>query len=301
MIQVVVASGKGGTGKTTISSSLISLLYLDGFKIIGIDADVEAPDLIIAMGSGKIKDKEAIYESKIAVIDYDKCTDCMKCFEVCQFNAIRIEDGRPFIIRELCEGCGTCGIVCPVKAISFNRIRTGYIVEYETKYGLIISGRLELGRRNSGLLVDLLRERAKKRFRSDQDSVMIIDAASGIGCPVISSLTGTDYTVIVMEPTKSSLNSAKRLLELINHFRMPAGIVINRYDINEGFIREIEGWAKDNSLDILGYVPYDKSIPEAYSNMIPLIEYKPDSKASKAIREIYNSMINYLKERNLIK
>jgi len=300
VLQIVVASGKGGTGKTTISSSLIFLFNSNKFNVIGVDADVEAPDLIIAMGHGILRAKEALSESRIAVIDYEKCTYCMQCLEVCQFKAIKNRDGRPLIIRELCEGCGTCGIICPVRAINYEKIKTGDILEFETKYGIIISGRLELGRRNSGLLVDLLRERVKKYIKSDEKSVVIIDAAPGIGCPVISSLIGVDYTIIVIEPTRSSLNSANRLLELTRHFRIPVGIIINKYNINEEFIIEIEKWAENNALDILGYVPYDKSIPEAYSNMAPLIEYRPRSKASEALKEIYFHLLSVLRERNII-
>lgn len=299
VVQIVVASGKGGTGKTTVSSSLLYLFNKDGYNPIAIDADVEAPDLVLAVGKSSIIKKDDIMESGVAEIHYEKCTYCMDCVDACQFRAIKNINNVPSVTRELCEGCGTCAIVCPTKAISLKRIKTGQIEVYKSDCGVIITGRLELGRRNSGLLVDIIREKMKE-FLLDENKVVVIDAAPGIGCPVISSLTGANYSVIVAEPTRSSHNSAKRLLELIKHFNMPAGIIINKYNINEEFVSFIKNWAKENNLDFLGIIPYDKSVPEAYVNMYPVMEYAPNSSAAKAIKQIYTNLLEKLMKLNLI-
>jgi len=294
-LQIVVVSGKGGTGKTTLSSSLVYLFGAQKFPIVGIDADVEAPDLILALGGGKLINVEEIYESSIATIDYMRCTKCMECINACQFRAIRNLKGYPDIIYELCEGCGTCAIVCPEKVISFKRIMTGRIEVYQTRYGYIVTGRLELGRRNSGLLVDIVRNKARTILGNPDNQVLIIDAAPGIGCPVISSIVGTDYAIIVSEPTESSLNSARRVFELIKHFNIPTGLVINKYDINESFVKIIENWVGNNGIDLLGKIPFDRAVPESYASMIPLLEFARNSSAGQAVLRIYEVLLEKLK------
>ncbi|RLG00815.1 MAG: hypothetical protein DRN49_02465, partial [Thaumarchaeota archaeon] len=241
-MEIVVASGKGGTGKTFLASNLAILIdeKLDG--AVAADADVEAPDLILAMGGEKrlLKSRE-IWESMKASIDYKLCNRCLKCVSVCMFDAIRLVDGKPEIIEEFCEGCGACAHVCPVNAISFRKTRTGRIYSVETMAGIkTTTGDLEIGGRNTGELVYLVREEAKELARKDHVKNIIIDSAPGIGCPVISSLSGADLLIIVVEPTPQSLTGAKRLLKVAESFKMKVTYVVNKFDLNEEFLKTID-------------------------------------------------------------
>lgn len=294
--EIVVASGKGGTGKTTVSSYFISSLALRGYRVVGVDADVEAPDLIIGLGGGEELYKEEVFDSPLAVIDYSKCSLCMECYKACTFNAIKWV-GKPVIVSELCEGCGVCKYVCPDKAIDLTSTKTGDIVIKNTKYAKIVFGELEIGRKHSGKLVDMLRERARN---TDNPSLIIIDAAAGTGCPVISSIVGSDFLLIVIEPTNQALVGASKIVEIGKHFNIPMGLVVNKYDLNEGFREIIKSWSKENDLRILGFVPYDKVVVESYVQLKPLIDFAPNSEVSKRLGEVVDQVISFLKERGVL-
>lgn len=286
-IEVVVASGKGGTGKTTLSSFLISFLA-PRVKVIGVDADVEAPDLAIALGGGRLVLREEIFDSAIAEIDYSKCSMCRNCFNVCQFRAIEWHEG-PQVIPQMCEGCGACTIVCGNNAINLRTVKTGDIVVIETKYTNIISGELVVGRKHSGKLVDTIKEKSREYI---DEGLIIVDAAAGIGCPVISSIAGADYLVTVIEPTNQALSTADRLISVGKTFNIDVGVVVNKYDLNMGVLSTLEKWANNRGVEILGMVPYDDVVVEAYVNMKSLIEYAPKSDIVDALKNIAERIIN---------
>jgi len=288
--EVVVASGKGGTGKTTVAAFIISHMALQGGNVLGVDADVEAPDLIIALGGGEILSRNPVYESEVAVIDYDKCTACGACRDICQFGAVEWDD-RPIVISELCEGCMACKYVCNYDAIRKKVVKTGEIVTVKSKYGKIITGRLELGRKHSGKMVDLLRGKAKTEEHPD---VIVVDAAAGTGCPVISSIVGADLLVIVLEPTRYSLLSAQKIMDIGRMFSIEMGAVINKYNINPSYIVDIEEWARRNEIDVLGTIPYDEVVVEAYVNMVGLIEYAPNSDIVASLSNIADRIYKML-------
>ncbi len=289
--EIVIVSGKGGTGKTSISSSLIYLFNRDKFSVLGVDADIEAPDLALALGGGNILSEEEVWESHYAFIKEEECVRCNLCLDACQFGAIELnESGYPYVIPELCEGCNACKIVCPVEAIELKKRRTGKIIHYKTRFSDIVTGKLEIGMRNSGLMVDLIRDKARRIAANKDSDLILIDGAPGIGCSVISSVKGAYYAIIVMEPTATSLRSGKRVYEVIKHFNVPAGLIVNKFDLKPEFVSKIKEWAESEGLEFLGGVPFDKSVVESYVNMKPLLEFDPSSHASKSITEIYEKI-----------
>jgi len=292
-MEIVVASGKGGTGKTFLASNLAILIdeELDG--AVAADADVEAPDLVLAMGGEKrlLKSRE-IWESMKASIDYELCNRCLKCVDVCMFDAIRLVDGEPEIIEEFCEGCGACAHVCPMNAISFRKTRTGKIYSVETMAGVkTTTGDLEIGGRNTGELVYLVREEAKEFARKDHVKNIIIDSAPGIGCPVISSLSGAELLIIVVEPTSQSLTGAKRLLKVAESFKMKVTYVVNKFDLNEEFLKTIDS---ELGLECVGKIPYDSKVPSSYSMMRPMAIYGMDTRAGRALKEVFENLGSWI-------
>ena len=292
-MEIVVASGKGGTGKTFLASNLAILINEELDGAVAADADVEAPDLVLAMGGEKrlLKSRE-IWESMKASIDYELCNRCLKCVDVCMFDAIRLVDGEPEIIEEFCEGCGACAHVCPMNAISFRKTRTGKIYSVETMAGVkTTTGDLEIGGRNTGELVYLVREEAKEFARKDHVKNIIIDSAPGIGCPVISSLSGAELLIIVVEPTPQSLTGAKRLLKVAESFKMKVTYVVNKFDLNEEFLKTIDS---ELGLECVGKIPYDSKVPSSYSMMRPMAIYGMDTRAGRALKEVFENLRSWI-------
>jgi len=289
-MEIVVASGKGGTGKTFLASNLAIFMDEEIGETLAIDADVEAPDLVLALGGEeRIIWAEEVRESMKAVIDYRLCDRCMRCMDVCMFEAIKVmEDGRPSIIDELCEGCGACAYVCPAQAISFKRTLTGRIYSAETRSGITaLTGDLEIGGRNSGELVYLLRRKAEELASRKRASRIVIDSAPGIGCPVISSLSGADLLIIVVEPIPQSLMGAERLLKIAEAFKLKTAYVVNKFNLNEGFVEKI---SERLELECIGKIPYDPKVPLSYTWMRPIIMYWPEAEAGRALKEVFEGL-----------
>ena len=286
-MELVVVSGKGGTGKTFIASNL--LYYLNrrvGIPSVGADADVEAPDLVLALGSGyRIEKCFEVRESRKAKIDSNKCLGltCLECIRVCMFKAIDVVGDRPVVIEENCEGCTACSIVCKTNAITYYTKLTGKICLYRVDTVPIISGDLEVGERNSGHLVYKVREFAKDVCRELECKHIVIDAAAGIGCPVISSLVGADKAIIVVEPTPQSIEGALRIRKLAKFMNVCTYAIINKHDLNEELSKKISDML---DVEVLGMVPYDYAAVKAYANMQPLIAYDPYSEASKHLLKV---------------
>ena len=265
-MKIVIASGKGGTGKSMLTSSL-SLLFSDIKKIVACDCDVDAPNLGLWLGVTEYDSNERVSVSEKAIIDYGKCIDCGKCQDGCRFGAI--EKNKKFEINQLtCEGCGVCQLICPTDAIELKSVENGLIREKKTNWGFpLISGQIHPGETGSGKIVQKLREKAEKY---DHDMI-IIDAAAGIGCPVIASISGCDYAILVTEPTPSGFTDLQRILEIVNHFKIPFGIVINKWYINPNISMEIEDWGSKN---LLGKISYDKTVIKSIVNLKPVIVSK---------------------------
>lgn len=261
--EIVVISGKGGTGKTTITSSLIP--YFQDI-VIG-DCDVDAPNLQILFNPQNSK-KESFYGMKKAKLDRELCIDCGKCYEVCRFDAIE----NP----KKCESCSICEYVCPVGAIKMVDNEAGEIYVSETKYGKMVHACLFPGEENSGKLVAEVRKKAKKIAQEENKKYVLLDGAPGVACNVISSLTGVKKAIIVTEPTLSGLHDLERVLELIERFRIKPYFVINKYDLSFEIANKIEEFLKDKGFEISVKVPFDKRIVKAIGRKeIPSVaEYK---------------------------
>jgi len=290
MKTITVLSGKGGVGKSSISSSL-ALLLSKKKKIITADCDVDAANLALVLGVKEENFKEwiPISTNQKAVFDLEKCISCGKCFDSCYFQAIEWRDDKPKLKSFSCEGCGVCKMVCPVGAITMESVNNAKIGNAHTDYGFtVVSAQLSPGESGSGKLVSAVKNKAKEL--SEGLDYLIVDSAAGIGCPVIASVVGSDYCVLIAEPTPSSISDVSRALEVVKHFKIKAGLVINKSDINEKYKTTLEKFAKNNNLDLLGDIPYNKSFSKALVEMIPVIEY--DKKISKNFEKISKELLS---------
>lgn len=260
--EILVISGKGGTGKTTITSSIIP--YFDSL-VIG-DCDVDAPNLKILLNPSE-KEKNGFLGMKKAKIDSEKCIHCNRCYEYCKFEAM---DNV-----QKCEGCGMCEYICPVGAIEMIENRVGDIMVGETEYGTMVHACLEPGEENSGKLVVEVRRKAKKIAQLDGKEYIILDGAPGVACNVISSLTGVKRVVIVTEPTLSGLHDLERVVNLVERFRVKPCFVINKFDISIEMTDKIETYLNNLGYKISMKIPFDKKIFKAImENKIPSIAEK---------------------------
>jgi len=255
MKQLTVISGKGGTGKTSITAAFASLEK----NAVLADCDVDAADLHLIL-KPKIKKTIGFHGLNIAHIDKGRCIDCKKCYESCKFDAI---DEEINLIKESCEGCGVCAYVCPVDAITMKERDSGFAYISETRFGPMAHAVLKTAEEASGKLVAIVRENAKTLAEEKKKDLIIIDGPPGIGCPVIASMTGVDLVLIVTEPTLSAIHDLERVLGVAHHFKIPAVVCINKYDINLDNTRKIEQYCKNNDIKVVGKLPYDNIVTEA--------------------------------------
>jgi MinD superfamily P-loop ATPase len=277
-MELVVLSGKGGTGKTTIATALSELAK----EVIRIDCDVDAPNFYLFY-KGKDIEKRNFIGGKKAFINKYLCNECGKCESICRFNAIENFTISPFT----CEGCGACTLICPQKAIKLIDEKTAdtFITELDT--GIISRAEMDIGSDGSGKLITYLRKNAK-RF-NDKDKLTIIDGSPGIGCSVISSITGSDAVLVVTEPTKSGLEDLKRVVTLCEHFAIFTMVCINKYDINEEMSKKIEKFVEEKELVLVGKVSYDDVVMKSINELKPIIYY-PDCKAVIDIKTMWKNI-----------
>lgn len=273
---ISVLSGKGGTGKTTVVAALSELIG----KVIKVDCDVDAPNLYLFY-KGMDIEKKNFYGSKKAKISKSICIKCEICEEVCKFGAIRNSQIDPF----LCEGCGACTLVCPQNAIHLEEEKTADTFLTKTEKGIIARAEMGIGSDASGKLVTELRKNAN-RF-AEKDSIQILDGSPGIGCSVIASITDTDIALIVTEPTRSGLDDLKRIQKLSEHFETKVMICVNKSDINLEMTAQIEAFAKEKNLSVVGKIPFDPLVMESVNTLKPITEFS-DSTARKVIVEMWS-------------
>ena len=283
MKQITVLSGKGGTGKTTITASFAVLAK----NAVVADCDVDAPDLHLLLHPRIVKTQE-FKGSKLAVIDESKCVKCGLCREKCMFDAI----AESFTVDSFsCEGCGVCTIVCPADIITLTERISGHAYISKTKYGFMAHAMLSPGEANSGKLVTLVRQNAKLLAEKENSDLIIIDGPPGIGCPVIASVTGVDAGLVVTEPTMSGIHDLKRALQLLKHFNVPPFVCVNMYDINVDNTEKIESFCKENGIEIVGKIPFNPKVTEAMVDGKTIMEYSPKSAVAKEIENLYISML----------
>ena len=285
MKEVVVLSGKGGTGKTSIVASLASLAR---GKVM-VDCDVDAADLYLLLKPVTGESHE-FWSGQKAFIAGDSCTGCGLCREVCRFSAITDE----FQVDPIsCEGCGFCYRVCPAAAITMEESLSGRWFISETRYGPLVHARLGVAQESSGKLVALVRQQAKRIAEEQGLNYIISDGPPGIGCPVISSLSGVDLAVIVTEPTLSGMHDLDRVIGVCHHFAVPVIVGINKYDINEDNSHQIEGYCQRRGIEVASRIPFDNVVTEALVRGLPVVEYS-QNRVTSEIENLWRVAVRHL-------
>lgn len=281
MKQIVVISGKGGTGKTVLTASFAALAE----NKIMVDCDVDAADMHLLLHP-VIKERREFRSGSTAVLDRELCKKCGKCISVCRFGAIK----KDYTIESFsCEGCALCSHICPVKAIQMEENVSGEWFISNTKYGDFVHAKLGIAEENSGKLVAKIRQEAKEIAEKDNLDYVIIDGPPGIGCPVIASLSGVDCALIVTEPTVSGLHDAQRVIDVARHFNVPVKMVINKYDLNPSMTEEIEKFCGGQNVPVVGRIVFDKKVVEALVNEKTIVEHE-ECEAGREIRKIWNDL-----------
>lgn len=290
MKTITILSGKGGVGKSSIAASLAVLLARKE-KITAVDCDVDTSNLALVLGVKNIKNQKEISTNEKAFVN-EKARNCKNIIDICTFSAISWNKKKnlPEINKYLCEGCGACQLLCP-RGIELKKTKNATIGEAKTNYSFpLVFGQLKMGESGSGKVVD----EVKRLAETKNADVMVIDSAAGIGCPVIASVQGSDYVIAVTEPNPSALSDLKRALQVVEHFRIPYGIIINKYDLNENFSKKIEEFMQKYKIPLLGKIPYDKEFVEALVNLTPIVVY--DKKFEPLFKKILEKSMKNLKK-----
>jgi MinD superfamily P-loop ATPase len=277
MKEIVVLSGKGGTGKTSIVASFAALAQS---KVLA-DCDVDAADLHLLLRPA-FKEEKEFWSGQVAVIDKGKCTECGLCQELCRFEAIRDFEVDPVS----CEGCGFCYQICPVDAIAMEDSMAGHWFISESKYGYLCHARLGIAQENSGKLVALVRQNAKLIAEKQNLDYIITDGPPGIGCPVISSLSGASLALLVTEPTLSGIHDLERVIGVCRHFSVPVLVCVNKYDLNGENTYQIESYCANEGIEVATKIPFDNVMTEAIVQGLPVVEYS-DNEVTRQIKELW--------------
>ena len=286
MKQLTILSGKGGTGKTTLTASFAVLAK----NAVIADCDVDAPDLHMLLHPEVVETQEFM-GSKVAVIDKTKCLNWGICRKKCRFEAITAD----FKVDPVsCEGCGVCTVVCPAKAATLIDRKSGYAYISKTRYGFMAHALLNPSEGNSGKLVTLVRQNAKNIAKQENCDLIIIDGPPGIGCPVIASVTGVDAGLVVTEPTMSGIHDLKRALQLLEHFSVTPLVCVNMYDINMKNTEKIMHFCQENGIEIAGRVPFSPKVTEAMVNGKTIIAYASESVVAHEIKRVWQKVDSFL-------
>ena len=284
MREIVVISGKGGTGKTSITAAFAQLAG----KSVLCDADVDAADLHLLM-QPEVQTTTDFMGGGVARINKDTCSECGRCRELCMFDAI--SDG--FAVDEIaCEGCGVCVDLCPEGAIDFPQKQCGHWFSSRTSYGPMVHARLGIAEENSGKLVSLVRREARAVAEERGLDLLITDGPPGIGCPVIAAIGGATVLVVVVEPTISGLHDMERVMQLAAHFRVPGMVLVNKYDLNLEMTERIEEKATAHNLQLLGRVPFDPVFVTAMVAGKSVLEYDGEGEVAQVLRGVWEKIVS---------
>ncbi len=290
MRQIVVLSGKGGTGKTSLTAALAHLAF-DENELVLADADVDAANLEILL-KPELMEEHSFEGGFKAEIDTDICTGCGRCFDVCRYDAVipphsnqDISDYK--IDRISCEGCNSCLYQCPVNAINSHRATAGKWFLSRSSYGPLFHAEMKAGEENSGKLVTIVKNAAIETCEKTGCTLLMVDGPPGIGCPVIAASAGADLAVISTEPGVSAIHDLSRILGTVRHFGITPAVCINRSDINLDKTNEIEAFCRAENITLLGRIPYDDSVTISMSKGMPVTAYDPETPASISIRGIW--------------
>lgn len=294
MKQIVILSGKGGTGKTSVSAAFAHLSRFSDHTIpaVIVDADVDAANLSLVLDP-EISQTSEFWGGSLAELDTEDCLGCGSCVSVCRYDAVVPDEQNKdvFAIDPIaCDGCAACVYACPQNAISMIPQQEGHWFRSSSPYGTLFHAELFPGRENSGKLVTLIKQQAKLWAEDNQTQVVIVDGPPGIGCPVISACAGADLGIIVTEPSLSGLHDMKRILETLDHFRIPTVICINKADLFLEGTRQIMEYATSEKIEVLGEIPFDEQIFEAMLQGQPVTALYAESPASHAISQIWSKI-----------
>ncbi len=280
MREVVVVSGKGGTGKTSLTAAFACLSE----NSVLCDGDVDAADLHLLL-EPTIQQNNDFYAGGLANIDQDACTQCGQCLTLCKFGAIK-DSFEVDPIR--CEGCGVCVDLCPVSCIEFPERKCGQWFVSDTKHGTMVHAKLGIGQENSGRLVSLIRKEAQEIAIQQSSDLLITDGPPGIGCPVIAAITGATVLLVVVEPTVSGAHDMARVVKLANHFKLPTLLCVNKYDLNNEMSEQIIDQAEQLGVKFAGKIPFDTQFTHAMVASQTVVEFDPDSDSANAIKQVWN-------------
>ncbi len=290
MKEIVVISGKGGTGKTSVTAAFA---HLAGEKAILADCDVDASNMHLVTHPEIIK-KEAFFSGVIASINANECIGCGRCMDVCRFNAVKPLNNKYAIDKINCEGCGYCEKICPVEAITMEPQKSGDVYYGNTALaGGMVYAHLGIGAENSGKLVARVKQEAGTMAEERKKDIVLVDGSPGIGCPVVSSLSGAAYVVVVTEPSVSGFHDLDRVLELINKFHLPSGCLINKYDLNEKISNDIIKTLNERGVAYLGAIPYDSDFTKAIKQGVPVTTLSNES-ITHPIAEAWEKIIEHI-------
>ena len=282
MKEIVIISGKGGTGKTSIVAAFASLAEN---KVL-CDADVDAADLHLIMNP-EMKERHDFESGHTAIINQDKCTECGICRDLCRWNAI----SGDFVVDSIeCEGCGVCCYFCPEEAIDFPLNTCGEWYLSDTRFGPMAHARLGIAEENSGKLVTLIRQQGKKLAEEKNLDLLLTDGPPGIGCPVIASLGGAAAVLIVSEPTVSGRHDMERVAELAAFFKIPTMLCVNKFDLNPDQGEAIEAFAREKNIGVIGRVPFDPAFTKAMVQGKTIVEFDTRSEGCEAVKNIWENL-----------
>jgi len=285
MKEIVILSGKGGTGKTSITGGLA---FIAEEKLVFADSDVDASNLHLILQK-KVIDEIIFKEGFTAVINSEKCNGCEICYKECVFDSIIFKNKKAKVNEMFCEGCGLCYRLCPQKAISLNEQTVGSILTYETRFNSILIGaKMTTKRERSGKLVSEVKNAARRMAEKFQSDYLLVDGPPGIGCPVIASLGNVNYVILVTEPTLPGISDFKRVYELVKYFRIKTGLIINKSDINLSLSNEIKEYCVNNKISLLGEIDYDEVFIDSVKQIKTVAEVS--EKMNITLKSIWNKI-----------
>ena len=300
MKQLVVLSGKGGSGKTSVTAAFAQLASLEEqpMRVVLADADVDAANLELVLAPSLFETGE-FWGGQVASINPDNCEGCGVCAEVCRFDAILAPNGADHLWKVdpiACDGCAACVYQCPEEAIQMQPQLAGQWFHSETRFGPLFHATLRPAQENSGKLVTLIKQRARLLAMDADYELVLVDGPPGIGCPVISAASGADLALIVVEPTVSGVHDMRRILSTTQHFGLKSLVCINKADVHPPGTQEIEAFCLHNGTEVIGRIPYDEQVTQAIVHAQPVTEYQPKAPASLSLTHIWQLVLTVLRE-----
>jgi MinD superfamily P-loop ATPase len=284
--EIVVLSGKGGTGKTVVAASFAALSRSN----VVCDCDVDAADLHLLLRP-VVRETHQFWARPVAEIDPDACNSCGVCVDLCRFDAIQDFRVEPFA----CDGCDLCRHACPVEAVTMRPNPAGQWHVSESRYGPLVHARLRPGAENSGELVTVLRNHARRIARERGAEYILSDGPPGIGCPVISSLSNVSLAVIVSEPSLSGIHDLERVLAVCRHFGVTPLACVNKHDLDEEATRRVEDYCRREAVEVVARIPFDEAVIEAVAQGVPVVE-SSDGPAARRVTQLWDDIARRLRE-----